>query len=80
MISTRGTNTRVECSSRNRIVRGVMRYMKAEPKLPGKRAFFLAIAGTDQVDVGPTIDLAASEEEQVDTPLTRQVEQFAVPA
>ena len=36
-ISTCGTSTRRECSSRNRSVRGVMRYMNAEPKLPGNR-------------------------------------------
>ena len=36
MLSTFSTSTRGECSSRNRMVRGVMKYMKAEPKLPGK--------------------------------------------
>ena len=37
MLSTFSTKTRGVCSSRNRMVRGVMKYMKAEPKLPGKR-------------------------------------------
>ena len=37
MLSTFSTSTRGECSSRNRIVRCAIGYMKALPKLPGKR-------------------------------------------
>jgi len=52
--------------------------MNAEPKLPGKRTVRPGQSpGADQVEVRLTVDLPATQEEQVDAALSREVKQLA---
>ena len=60
------------------MVRGVIRYMKAEPKLPEKRAVRPGQAPVpSRLMLAAPIDLTATQEEQVDPALSREVEEFA---
>ena len=55
-----------------------MKYMKAEPNSPASARRSRVAAAADEVDVGRAVDLAAAQEEGVDAPLRRAVEQLDV--
>ena len=76
MKSTRSTSVRPECSCWNRMTRGTTKYRVRGPKAGERDVAARIVAGADEVDVRPPVDLAAAEEERVDTALSGAVEQL----